>query len=79
MTKKNVFLLINNLNCDFITFLKNSTQSKIRTMQCQKNDILQNYNILCICLLDRCMCIKSTKSNLTEKRTFWGYVKNINF
>lgn len=22
MTKKNVFLLINNLNCDFITFLK---------------------------------------------------------
>lgn len=79
MTKKNVFLLINNLNCDFITFLKNSTQSKIQTKQCQKNDILQNYNILYICLLDRCMCIKSTKSNLTEKRTFWGYVKNINF
>lgn len=48
MTKKNVFLLINNLNCDFITFLKNSTKSKIQTKQCQKNDILQNYNILYI-------------------------------
>lgn len=41
MTKKNVFLLINNLNCDFITFLKNSTQSKIQTKQCQKNHILK--------------------------------------
>lgn len=36
-------------------------------------------HLIYICLLDRCMCIKSTKSNLTEKRTFWGYVKNINF